>query len=99
MKPIEFHPAAQQEAEEAAAYHEGQQPGLGRKLRVELEQALERIADNPLLYAVELGEFRACPLHRFSYTIFYLDLEDRVWVAAVAHQKRRPGYWARRQPS
>jgi len=50
------------------------------------------------MYAVELAEFRACPLKRFPYTIFYIDLDEQIWVGAVAHQSRRPGYWARRRP-
>ena len=98
MKPVEFHPAAQQEVEDAAARYEAQQAGLGRDFRAEFEAALGRIVQNPQLYGIELGEFRACPLRRFPYTIFYIDLEDRIWVGAVAHQSRRPGYWSRRQP-
>ena len=97
MKPVVFHPAALQEAEQAAAWYESQQPGLGRAFRVEFEAALGRIAENPQLYGVDLKDFRACPLWRFPYTIFYADLVDRIWLAAVAHQSRRPGYWSRRR--
>lgn len=98
MKPVELHPTAGQEAEEAADHYDRQQQGLGQRFRLDFEQALETIGQHPLLYGVEMGEFRACPLKRFPYTLFYLDLEDWVWVAAVAHQKRRPGYWVGRQP-
>lgn len=98
MKPVIFHPAAQDEVEKAAARYEGLRAGLGQEFRVEFEAALERIVQNPQLYGVELGAFRACPLKRFPFTIFYVDLEDRLWLSAVAHQSRRPGYWARRRP-
>lgn len=98
MKPLAFHPAAQVEAEEAAARYEAQQVGLGHEFRNEFEAALGRIIQNPAMYAVELGEFRACPLRRFPYTLFYIDLENQLWLGAIAHQSRRPGYWARRQP-
>jgi hypothetical protein len=47
---------------------------------------------------VELGEFRACSLRRFPYTIFYIELENQLWLGAVAHQSRRPAYWARGRP-
>ena len=92
MKPVIFHPAARDEIEEAAARYEEQRAGLGREFRTEFEAALGRIVYNPLLYAIEIGEFRACPLRRFPYSIFYIDLDDRIWVGAVAHQSRRPGY-------
>jgi toxin ParE1/3/4 len=98
MKPVEFHPAAQQEAEDAADYYDRQSPGLGAEFRRDLEEAVGRLGGNPGMYAAEIDEFRGCPLSKFAYTLFYLDLGDRVWVAAVAHQKRRPGYWARRKP-
>ncbi len=98
MKPVIFHPAAQEEVEKAAAHYEGERVGLGQEFRSEFEAALGRVIHNPLMYGVEIGEFRACPLKRFPYTLFYIDLEDRIWVAAVAHQSRRPRNWARRQP-
>lgn len=99
MKPVAFHPAAQVEVEEAAARYEAQRDGLGQEFRSEFEAALGRIVQNPQIYAVELGEFRACSLRRFPYTIFYIDLEVRIWLGAVAHQSRRPGYWAPRRES
>lgn len=98
MKTVVFHPAAREEVDEAATYYESRRGGLGREFRIDFEAALGRVVQNPLAYAVELGEFRACPLRRFPYTIFYLDQEDRIWIGAVAHQSRRPGYWNRRRP-
>jgi hypothetical protein len=98
MKPADFHPDAAEEAREAAAYYESMRPGLGADFRVELDAALVRLRDNPELYAAESGAIRVCPLHRFPYLVFYEDLPDRVWVSAVGHARRRPGYWARRRP-
>lgn len=99
MKPIEFHPDAAEEAREAAAHLEGVQAGFGANFQADLDAVLARIRANPLLCAAESGAIRVCPLHRFSCSIFYEDMADRVWVAAVGHHRRRPGYWARRRPS
>lgn len=99
MKPIDFHPDAAEEAREAVARYEGLRPGLGDDFRAELDAALGRIRQNPQMYAVESGSIRICPLHRFPYSIYYAELADRLWVAAVGHQSRRPGYWARRRPT
>jgi len=98
VKPVDFHPDAAQEARAAAAHLEGLRAGLGDDFRAELDAALARIQQNPQLYAVESGSIRVCPLHRFSYSVFYEELDDRIWVAAVGHHSRRPGYWARRRP-
>ncbi len=97
MKSAEFHPDAAEEAREAVSYYEDIRVGLGTDFQAELEAALRRIRDNPLLYAAESGTIRVCPLQRFPYSVFYEDQTDRVWVAAVGHHRRRPGYWARRR--
>ena len=99
MKRINFHPDAAQEARDAAARYEMLQPGLGSDFRAELRAALTRIRQNPQIYAAESGSIRVCPLHRFPYAVFYEELADRIWVAAVGHHSRRPGYWARRRPT
>jgi hypothetical protein len=39
---------------------------------------------------------KAVLLRRFPFVVFFQDLEDEVRVFAVAHGKRRPGYWLRR---
>jgi hypothetical protein len=99
VKPIVFHPDAAQEAREAAEYYERLRAGLGDDFRAELDAALARIQQDPQLYAAESGSVRICPLRRFPYSVYYEELADRIWVAAVGHQSRRPGYWARRRPN
>ena len=99
MKPVTLHADAEAELWEALDYHEKKRAGLGGKFRREFEAALQRVRENPLAYAPEDDSgTRYCPLCRFPYTLVYLDLDDRIWVAAVAHQHRRPRYWARRRP-
>jgi hypothetical protein len=99
VKPVNFHPDANWEAEQAAERYEAIRPGLGYDFRDELLAAVARIRDNPFLYAAESDSMRIAPLHRFPYSLIYEDLTDRIWIAAVAHQSRRPGYWRRRRPS
>jgi plasmid stabilization system protein ParE len=98
LSPIDIHPDAAQEANDAVDYYDGLRSGLGDDFRVELEAALARIQQNPQLYPVARASIRVCPLHRFPYVVYYEELSDRIWVAAVGHQSRRPGYWARRRP-
>jgi len=99
MKPIVFDPNAAAEAREVAAHYATIRAELGTGFQAELDAALARIRDNPLMYAAESGNIRICPLHRFPYSLFYEELEDRIWVAALGHHHRRPGYWLRRRPN
>ena len=99
MKPVDFHPDASQEANDAVDYYDELKAGLGDDFRIELHSALARLRHNPQMYAVETGAIRICPLHRFPYSIYYEETAARIWVAAVAHHRRRPGYWAGRKPT
>jgi toxin ParE1/3/4 len=99
VKPATLHVDAEAGLREALDYYEGRRSGLGGEFRREFEAALQRVRANPQAYAVEDDRrIRYCPLHRLPYTLVYLELDDRIWVAAVAHQRRRPRYWARRRP-
>lgn len=99
MKPFILHADAEAELREALEHYEQRRAGLGGEFREEFEAALERVRQNPQLYAAEdESGARYCPLRRFPYTLVYVDIDDHIWIAAVAHQRRRPGYWTRRQP-
>jgi plasmid stabilization system protein ParE len=100
MKPMMLHADAEAELRDAMAYYEARKEGLGGDFRKEIEAALGRIAANPLRFAeYRIKGIRECPVKRFPYALYYRELSDSIWVAAVAHQKRRPGYWSRRKRS
>jgi hypothetical protein len=42
------------------------------------------------------AEVRFVKLRNFPYVVFYAVLDGEVLVVALAHTKRRPGYWRRR---
>ncbi len=99
MKQIELHSAAQAEVDEAFTYYERERPGLGLEFLAEVEAEVAQIRRNPQLRGrYQQTEFRKSALHRFPYVLFYREREETIWIAAVAHAKRRPGYWMRRKP-
>lgn len=100
MKPVRFHPDAEAELIAAITYYEDQRAGLGVDLREKVEAAVGLIEKSPELFAARSSDgLRKCPVRRFPYVVYYLDLDAEIWIAAVAHQKRRPGYWAGRSPT
>ena len=100
MKPLIFHADAEAELLDAVEYYEARKEGFGADFRREIDAALARIAADPLQFAVSrIKGIRECPVKRFPYVLYYCEFADRIWVAAVAHQKRRPGYWSRRKPN
>ncbi len=82
MKPTAFHSAVEPELD-ATACLDTQQAGLRREFRLAFEGTFARIAANPFLYAIEVDAARACPMHKFAYTVCYANFDDWIWVIAV----------------
>ena len=62
----------------------------------ELVQALDLIARLPDIGTRGMRDTRAVPLRRYPYSVHYRVAGDSLFVIAVAHHRRRPGYWATR---
>ena len=90
---LEVHPEAVSEARAARAWYERRSPAAAKAFVEELEAALERILDAPEMYGTYLHGTRGCLLRRFPYIVVYRLTEAAVQVIAVAHARRRPGYW------
>jgi toxin ParE1/3/4 len=93
MKSVEFHPEATAELDAAVGYYEQCAPGLGIDLRKDVEVAVQKIQIAPLRWMPYSKRTRRFLIRRFSYLVIFLDLTDKVLIVAVAHGKRRPGYW------
>lgn len=99
MKPVVFHPEARAELTAAAEWYEQQREGLGLEFTSAVEAAIERIRLLPQAGAVdEVTGRRKHVMRRFPYNVFYQELDDVIWIGAVAHQRRKPRYWADREP-
>jgi len=88
-------PAAQAEARAAMRWYEAREEGLGREFVLQLDEALRQIATHPNASPLWKCDrpYRKQLVRRFPYVIFFEASEEGVTVVAVAHQKRRPGYW------
>lgn len=96
MKPVVFLPEAEQEMLEAAGYYESQATGLGTDFLSEAERAVNSIAELPLTWPVIEGELRRRLVRRFPFGILYRIEPEEIVIVAVAHLRRRPGYWRER---
>ena len=96
MKPHVFHPAADAEYAEAAAYFSRVSPELGGRFYDELERLIRDVRSQPNLFRVFDAPARRHFSTVFPYSVIYLDQPDRVWIVAIAHMKRQPRYWRQR---
>ena len=97
MRPLVFHSAAKAELDDAMTYYERCAQGLGLDLQNEVERASRRLQKNPEHSPPhKRSGFRKCFIKRFRFTIFFMELPTAIWIAAIAHQSRRPDYWRSR---
>jgi|SRR5450631_3699201 len=61
-----------------------------------VSEALESISRSPRRWPKHLYGTRRFVLHRFPFSIVYLDDPNLLSIIAVAHNKRKPGYWKER---
>ena len=96
-------PEAEEETHEAVAWYEQEQAGLGLEFLAELDHLFARIANAPRQFpAWELNpQFRKAVVSRFPYVVFFQERGgEGVEAVAIAHGRRKPGYWQhRRRPS
>jgi len=96
VKPVVYHCEAHVELVAAAKYYECQRHGLGRRFLRAVHGALAQISGNPERFPFYERPARACRVVGFPYRVVYEDLPDAIYVVAVAHTRREPGYWRRR---
>jgi plasmid stabilization system protein ParE len=92
---IRVHSDAAAELVEAVRWYDAKRRGLGRELVDEVAGAIDRVARNP-----EAGsplsaddKTRGVLVSRFPDQLVHRLRPGEIVVVAVAHMKRRPGYW------
>jgi hypothetical protein len=96
MKRVAYHRLAAKELIESALFYDHRRAGLGEEFLTEVDRVVEFIRGH-----LELGRpgrhgTRSFPTKRFPFRIVYEVQPDRIWIVAVAHLSRKPGYWGRR---
>lgn len=96
MKALRIHQAARREANLATIWFGERNITLARRFRDELLSCITRIRQAPQRYPAYLHGTRRILLNKFPYSIVFLDDPEEIVIIAIAHAKRRPGYWASR---
>src|SRR4051812_17451415 len=94
--PLEVHPQAAQEADEAFEYYRQHSIATADRFLNRLAEARSAIQDFPESWPLYLLGTRSYLVRRYPYAIVHHVGQDRINVVAVAHTHRKPGYWADR---
>jgi plasmid stabilization system protein ParE len=95
-KRVRIMAQAQEEINEAFEWYFKRSPGAADALLTEIGFSLKQILAHPQLYPSFTKNTRRRVLAGFPYSVIFQEKDDVILVVAVAHAKRRPGYWSKR---
>lgn len=99
-----FHPEARAELFADVEWYDDHEFGLGGRFGVAVQASVDAAAQSSASWAVWPGwdgepRVRSKGVVDFPYRVVYFVRNDSLIVVAVAHTKRRPGYWRERVPA
>ncbi len=97
--PLFVHPDARIDALEAYDWYSQHSQKTADAFQEEFRDAGRAIEHSPELWARYLFGTRRYLMKRFPFVIVYRVAPERIEIVAVAHGRRKPGYWERRLDS
>ena len=92
-EPPWLHPEAIKEARAAREWYLARNAEAGEAFMAELDAAIEQIERGPRQWPPYLCGTRRYLFHRFPFFVVFRETDIRIEIVAVAHGRRRPGYW------
>ena len=94
---ISFHPEAEEEFTKAIDYYEKLEKGLGYDFAVEVYATIQRIVGYPKAWPKIDNEVLRSLVRRFPFGMLYSEEPKSIFIIAVMHLHKRPGYWKDRE--
>lgn len=98
MKRLILHDEVAIELEESAEFYERHREGYGEKVRSQVNKDFDFIRTQPKASSL----YKNGPVRRrvtgkpFRYGVYYVELDESIYVLALMNQRRRPDYWMHR---
>jgi plasmid stabilization system protein ParE len=93
QRSVRFHPAALQDAEEAAAWYAERSVRAAARFLDELDRLIDLVSIAPNRFQAFDAGLRRAVFRRFPFYIVFRADDLNVVIVAVAHGKRRPRFW------
>jgi plasmid stabilization system protein ParE len=95
-KSFRFHPEAREEFRNSTRWYRTQSPLVSSEFRLAVSGGIRLIARAPQRWPKYIYGTRRFVMRRFPFSVVYLDDPELVTIIAIAHSKRKPGYWRER---
>jgi plasmid stabilization system protein ParE len=96
MKPLDFHPEAVAEADQAFDWYADHGLHVAMEFKAALHELLDQICLMPGRFPRYVFNTQKAVFRKYPYLIVFRERKDDIQVVAVAHGRRRFGYWAPR---
>jgi plasmid stabilization system protein ParE len=93
---IAIHPEAEAEYEVALGWYFDRSATAANRFETAVNEAIEAIQSHPNMFPLCDQTHRFVMLKRYPFSVIYRVKADSVEVIALAHSKRRLGYWSGR---
>jgi len=96
LKRVVIQPAARRELRESAAWYRDKNPSAADRFITAVFRTLDFIEKSPgsgKWIPLVASSARRLPVAAFPYHVVFEEFADRVEILAIAHNRRRPGYW------
>jgi toxin ParE1/3/4 len=94
--PVRLHPLAAEELEAARRWYHERNPEASAAFLADIDAAIFAVTEAPQRWPRVHLKYRRYIMRSFPFSVVYLILPRSIEVVAVAHHRRRPGYWLAR---
>ena len=96
IRPVILRRAARVDFDEAGDWYEQRRPGKGEAFKAAVQHVLDRVAANPKMHGLAMGDVRKAVVYGFPYCVYYRERGSAVVVLSVFHTSRDPAIWQAR---
>jgi toxin ParE1/3/4 len=96
---VKLHSEAEAELQASVSfYRERGGPRLADRFKEHVEAGFKAILANPERFPPirDIPGMQKFRLKHFPFSLLYIQRPDYVWIVAIAHGSRKPGYWKHR---
>lgn len=91
-----FHPEAKFELTEVVEFYQTKEINLGVEFLEEIFGTIARIIEFPQAFPNFSKNTRKCLINRFPFAVIYQIRQKEIFILAITHLSRKPGYWKER---
>jgi plasmid stabilization system protein ParE len=97
VRQLFFHPSAIDEGDAAARWYRERSARAAARFISEVFDVIDKVLATPQRWPAGAHGTRKAKLPCFPFIVIYREADHAIQILAIAHCRRRPGYWKRRK--